>query len=179
MEAHDGSHDIPDVEDLRSALAQGNLVLFVGAGLSMGAELPGWPGLVRTLARWVGYKQFPAGDERITADHLITAAQHYENRHSRNKLSDHLRGRLDTTGKRPTAVHRLLTSWRVRSLRRIAPSRLRQFWRSEVQVWEPRPSLPYKALSLDFVRNAPMTVNQPAPAQSFNDVFPGLSIEPG
>ena len=39
-----------DEEDIRSALAQGNLVLFVGAGLSIGAGLPGWPALVRPLA---------------------------------------------------------------------------------------------------------------------------------
>jgi hypothetical protein len=38
------------MEDIQSALAQGNLVLFVGAGLSMGAGLPGWPALVRPLA---------------------------------------------------------------------------------------------------------------------------------
>jgi len=103
----------PYVEDIRSALVQGNLVLFVGAGLSMGAGLPGWPALVRPLAQSTGYKQFPAEDEQITTDHLITAAQHYENQHGRNKLIEHLRGKLATTGKRATAVHQLLASWKV------------------------------------------------------------------
>jgi SIR2-like domain len=103
-----------DGEDIRSALAQGNLVLFVGAGLSMGAGLPGWPALVRPLAQSVGYRQFPADDEHITTDHLISAAQHYENQHGRIKLIEHLRERLDTTGKRPTTVHQLLASCPVR-----------------------------------------------------------------
>jgi hypothetical protein len=79
----------PDVEDIRSALAQGNLVLFVGAGLSMGAGLPSWPALVRPLAQSVGYRRFPAGDEQITTDHLISAAGYHENKRGRNKLKTH------------------------------------------------------------------------------------------
>ena len=39
-------HDLP--QDLVQAIAGGNAVLFIGAGLSCGAGLPGWADLGRT-----------------------------------------------------------------------------------------------------------------------------------
>lgn len=81
-----------------SWLTGGNAVLFIGAGLSIGAGLPGWDELVLPLAERIGY----------SGDDLLKAAQYYENRKGRHALISHLRDRLDTTGITPTENHRLL-----------------------------------------------------------------------
>jgi hypothetical protein len=99
------------ITDLVARLRQGEVVLFIGAGLSIGAGLPGWGALIRPLAQSVGYR-LPAEDEFLTADHLLTAAQHYENQRSRASLLQHLRDELDTTGVRPTPAHSLIVSLR-------------------------------------------------------------------
>jgi len=42
--------------ELAEQFARGDGALFVGAGLSMGAGLPGWVGFIRPLAEAVGYR---------------------------------------------------------------------------------------------------------------------------
>jgi hypothetical protein len=97
------------VGDLTTSLSRGDVVLFIGAGLSIGAGLPGWGALVRPLAEAVGYR-LPAEDQFITADHLLTGLQHYENQRGRQNLIQHLCDKLDTTTVDPTPVHQVIAS---------------------------------------------------------------------
>lgn len=84
--------------ELVEQLQRGNVVLFVGAGLSIGAGLPGWGALVRPLAERIGY----------SGDDLLKAAQYYENRNGRHALITYLRDQLDTTAVESTENHDLL-----------------------------------------------------------------------
>ncbi len=104
-----GEASVPNsiAQELRQQLKRGDLILFLGAGLSIGAGLPGWGRLIRPLARAVGYR-LPTEDELVTADHLLIAAQHYENQRSRYALITYLQEKLDTTGVQPTTNHHLL-----------------------------------------------------------------------
>jgi len=79
-------------------MRKGNVVLFIGAGLSVGAGLPGWGALIRPLAERIGYQ----------GDDLLKVAQYYENRLGRRALISYPRDRLDTTGVKPTENHDLL-----------------------------------------------------------------------
>lgn len=99
--------DIP--RELVEQFTQGDGVIFVGAGLSIGAGMSGWADLIRPLAQAVG-AQWPANEADLTTDHLLSAAQHYENQHGRNALVRHLRDALDTTDIQPTSIHRLIAS---------------------------------------------------------------------
>ena len=91
---------------LRTSLAAGNLAAFVGAGMSLGAGLPGWYGLIKELCSRVGYDLPPA--RWAASDTLIDAAQYYVNREGLHSLIAFLKDRLDTTGKGPTAAHQAL-----------------------------------------------------------------------
>jgi len=93
--------------DLRESLGRGEVAAFVGAGLSAGAGLPGWYGLVSELAGRIHHPMPPR--EWITAEALIDAAQAYINQEGLHSLVMFLKRRLDTTGKAPTAAHRALT----------------------------------------------------------------------
>jgi hypothetical protein len=93
-------------DDLQRSLATGNVCAFVGAGLSAGAGLPGWYDLIAELSTRIGYELPPA--KWATGDALIDAAQAYVNRQGLHSLISHLKDRLDTTGKEPTAAHRAL-----------------------------------------------------------------------
>jgi hypothetical protein len=99
--------DIP--RELVEQFSRGDGAVFVGAGLSVGAGLPGWAGLVRPLAQAVGAR-WPADEADLTVNHLLTTVQYYENQRGRNALVRHLRDELETTGVQPTPVHRLLAS---------------------------------------------------------------------
>lgn len=99
--------DIP--RELAEQFSRGDGAAFVGAGLSIGAGLPGWAGLIRPLAQAVGGR-WPADEADLTTDHLLTAVQYYENERGRHALIRHLRDALETTGVQPTTVHRLLAS---------------------------------------------------------------------
>ncbi len=93
-------------DDLRPSLAASNVCAFAGAGLSIGAGLPGWYDLIAELTARIGYKLAPR--EWATGDALIDAAQAYVNRQGLHSLISHLKDWLDTTGKQPTAAHRAL-----------------------------------------------------------------------
>jgi hypothetical protein len=92
--------------DLKCCLMRGEVCAFVGAGLSIGAGLPGWYDLIAELAARIGYELPPA--KWATGDALIDAAQAYVNRQGLHSLISHLKDRLDTTGVQPTAAHRAL-----------------------------------------------------------------------
>ena len=92
--------------DLKDNLNKGNVIAFVGAGLSIGAGLPGWYSLISELAQRVGYELPPA--QWATGDALIDATQAYINERGLHSLVMFLRDQLDTTGKPPTAAHQAL-----------------------------------------------------------------------
>ena len=91
---------------LSAELASGNVAAFIGAGLSVGAGLPGWYGLINELAKRVKYEMPP--QRWASGDALIDAAQFYINTNGLNSLVMFLKDRLDTTGKQPTAAHQAL-----------------------------------------------------------------------
>jgi len=75
-------------------------VIFVGAGLSQGAGLPGWDELIRGIS-----DELPGCPE--DADYR-DVAQYYVNEYGDRRLVEVLRTRLDTLAVRPTAVHRTI-----------------------------------------------------------------------
>jgi hypothetical protein len=97
----------PDL-DLKQRLAGGEVCAFVGAGLSIGAGLPGWYDLIDKLftSRHFDYDLPPR--QWATGDALIQAAQAYVNRHGLHSLISFLKDELDTTNIMPSAAHRAL-----------------------------------------------------------------------
>ncbi|MCL4519169.1 MAG: SIR2 family protein, partial [Thaumarchaeota archaeon] len=93
---------IPD--ELLESFQRGDVILFVGAGLSIGAGLPGWVDLVKPLARSVNAR-LPKKVADINSVHLLDALQRYENVNGRHALITKFRNSLDTTTNPPTAVH--------------------------------------------------------------------------
>lgn len=93
-------------DSLLSAVEQGELVPFVGAGLSIGAGLPGWYDLIAELANRSGQEMPPA--KWASGDMLMRIAQTYVNQEGLHSLISVLKDRLDTTGIEPTAAHRAL-----------------------------------------------------------------------
>ena len=87
--------------ELVEQFARGDGVVFVGAGLSQGAGLPGWSELLMPLADSIS---LPA---HLRTD-LLKVAQHYGNQRGRQALVSHVIEQTDTTGKRPTDNHRRL-----------------------------------------------------------------------
>jgi hypothetical protein len=90
--------------DLKQHLANGEVTAFVGAGLSIGAGLPGWYDLLAELTARIGYELPPP--KWAAGDALIDAAQAYVNSQGLHSLISFLKDRLDTTGKSPSAAHR-------------------------------------------------------------------------
>lgn len=100
MTAHDGEALLK--QDLKS----GNVIPFIGAGLSAGVGLPGWYSLLQELSQRVGYELPPA--KWAAGDSLIDAAQYYVNKQGLNSLVMFLKEKLDTTGIKPSPAHRAL-----------------------------------------------------------------------
>jgi hypothetical protein len=98
--------DIP--HELVEQFARGNGVIFVGAGLSQGAGLPGWADLVRELAAEL-HDCPPVTDYR-------EIAQYYENDNDRHRLVQKLRDQLDTLDVHPTPVHQALAKFPVSAI---------------------------------------------------------------
>jgi tetratricopeptide (TPR) repeat protein len=87
-------------QELAEQFARGNGAIFVGEGLSIDAELPGWADLVCELTAEVDGCP-PDADYR-------DIAQYYEIEQGRNWLVQRLRDRLDTLDVYPTSVHKAL-----------------------------------------------------------------------
>ncbi len=92
--------------ELKENLKNGNVIAFVGAGLSIGAGLPGWYDLISELAQRIDYK-LPSA-QRANSATLIDAAQAYINAEGLHSLVAFLKDKLDTTGRRQTAAHQAL-----------------------------------------------------------------------
>ncbi|MCX6032885.1 MAG: SIR2 family protein [Chloroflexi bacterium] len=99
-------HRSDPCHDLQKSLSDGNVTAFVGAGLSIGAGLPGWYPLISELSRRIGYDLPP--QRWATSEVLINAAQAYINERSLFDLVVFLKDRLDTTGKHPSVAHEAL-----------------------------------------------------------------------
>ena len=97
---------IPD--ELINRLISGEIVPFVGSGVSMNAGLPGWIELIRPLAE-AGGIPWPADERDINTEHLLTIAQYYENQFGRNQLIRFIIDKLDISAASPSTAHYLLT----------------------------------------------------------------------
>jgi len=95
--------------ELYESFLNRDAIVFLGAGLSMSAGLPGWADLIRPLAQSIG-SRWPASDVDLTTNHLLSTAQYYENQRGRNELLNYLRKSLDTIGVNPTPLHDLVIS---------------------------------------------------------------------
>jgi hypothetical protein len=67
-------------KELSDQIARGNCVIFLGAGPSQGAGLPGWPLLLRQMLEWaqahgVNISDRAELEEYIENDELLLAAQ--------------------------------------------------------------------------------------------------------
>ena len=87
---------------LEQALLARECVLFVGAGLSSAAGLPGWDALIQRLGDDLGLR-------RPERHNYLDLAQWYRERFGRDQLADVLR-RTYATGAKPTLAHYLLMS---------------------------------------------------------------------
>jgi hypothetical protein len=88
------------LEEIVAEISSGNCVIFVGAGLSVGAGLPGWSELISRLA---------ADLDCSLEDHdFLTIAQAYEYKFGRKALLSIVRECTDTSGRVPTPTHRAL-----------------------------------------------------------------------
>ena len=140
--------------DLRRNLGGGEVCAFVGAGLSVGAGLPSWYDLIAELSARIGYKLVPK--EWSTGDALIDAAQAYVNRQGLHSLISHLKDRLDTTGKQPSAAHRALARLPI-SL--VFTANFDDLLERAFRDAGKRVEIVVKDSSIPFMRRGPDTVN--------------------
>jgi thiamin-phosphate kinase len=80
-------------------IRKGNCVLFIGAGLSIGAGLPSWEKLIRPLASEINLEKDVS---------LLKVAQYYENKSGRHALISKILDALDTTHIEPSNSHNIL-----------------------------------------------------------------------
>ena len=140
--------------DLREHLAAGEVIAFVGAGMSIGAGLPGWYDLIAELSARIGYELPPA--KWATGDALIDAAQAYVNRQGLHSLISHLKDRLDTTGKQPTTAHRALAGLPI-SL--VFTANFDDLLERAYRAAGKRVEVVVRDSSIPFMRRGPDTVN--------------------
>jgi hypothetical protein len=95
-------------EELVASIAGGNAALFVGAGLSVGAGLPGWRQLIAPLADRIGLPENQRGD-------LLKVAHFYETQRGRQALISYIREQTESHGTAPTENHRRLARLRIRA----------------------------------------------------------------
>ena len=95
----DESQLIPDESQLINQFARGNGSVFVGAGLSVGAGLPGWADLVKPLAQKVNS---PEGSS------YPDIAQYYVNLNDKPTLVNYVLSKLRRPGFGPTEIHKQL-----------------------------------------------------------------------
>lgn len=102
-------------EQLVEAIAEGRGALFVGAGLSQGAGLKGWPGLLRAMLERLEKRDGPQEehDELIDAierNDLLAVAEELRERlgldEFRHLLSEEIRGAKGSPSPTPTDTHR-------------------------------------------------------------------------
>ena len=98
-----GSHDSePFLEEIAKAIASGDAVFFVGAGLSAGAGAPLWADLAKRLREQL----HPMSDEESP----LQIAQYFRNQHGNRKLFSLLRDVIHQHELLPSATHQILAS---------------------------------------------------------------------
>jgi formylglycine-generating enzyme required for sulfatase activity len=112
MMAKDAAFKIP--QDLVKDIAGGKCVLFVGAGLSRGAGLPDWPGLMQRMMDWAGDHGVDlAGVKRelkgfIKDGEYLLVAEELRERMGKERFRRFMAEVFRDDKLRPTATHRLL-----------------------------------------------------------------------
>jgi hypothetical protein len=100
----------PALPGLLRALREGRCVLFIGAGISTGAGLPGWKKLVERLAGELGIPP----NHRDDLDYYLDLAQWYVDTRGTAELAALLAGLFGGAQSRPTLAQYLLMSLPVR-----------------------------------------------------------------
>ncbi|MBD3189240.1 MAG: hypothetical protein GF308_01275 [Candidatus Heimdallarchaeota archaeon] len=95
-------------KELINSIIKGNVVLFVGAGLSIGAGLNGWKELLKPLLDSINLP------EKLQKD-LTKAAQYYEIKNGRHSLIQHIIEETDTTNLEVTDNHKRLAKLGIRT----------------------------------------------------------------
>lgn len=93
--------------ELIESFQSNDVVLFVGADISVSAGLPSRVDFVRPLAKAVGAR-WPDDESYLTPDHLLKALQYYENKNGRRFLIQRLRRALRRGEMTP--IHHLIAS---------------------------------------------------------------------
>ena len=96
--------------DLVERIAGGNAAVFVGAGLSQGARLPGWPQLLREMLTHLEQRDGIQSDQpdllnAIQQDDLLDVAEELRERLRDNDFRRFLRERIQGTQPKPTQTH--------------------------------------------------------------------------
>jgi hypothetical protein len=106
---------VPD--DLAIRMAEGETVLFAGAGLSM-QRLPGWRNLLEQMLSWASHQQIPLGGDEgsirdlIGRDKLLLAAHVLRARLGENNFRQFMQQAFRNPTLQPGPVHRLLPDMR-------------------------------------------------------------------
>jgi hypothetical protein len=99
-------HSIP--VELSSELMAGNVVAFVGAGLSIGSGLPGWYNITRNLVSRISYPLPP--EEWTSGEVLIDAIQNYINNKGLNSVIAYLKETLGDINTKHNDSHAALAN---------------------------------------------------------------------
>lgn len=105
------SAEIP--QELVEQIARGNGVLFVGAGLSQGAGLPGWPELLRKMMAWAEAHGVDMRDKvelegYIASNELLLVAEEIRDRLGQDDFRRFMAEVFRKPGLKPTDAHKLL-----------------------------------------------------------------------
>jgi hypothetical protein len=102
-------------KELIEGIADGSVTVFIGAGLSQGAGLPGWPKLLEQMMEWgkENNVDFSKADEKelkkyIRQGELLWVAEELHERLGKSAFHQFMREVFQQSKPRPTETHRLL-----------------------------------------------------------------------
>ncbi|NIM11911.1 MAG: NACHT domain-containing protein [Candidatus Aminicenantes bacterium] len=100
-------------KDLIEQIAKGRAVAFIGAGLSQGAGLPGWPQLLKQMMDWGEQNRIAMDDrkeleEYIESGELLMAAEELRERLGKSAFHQFMMEVFLESKPEPTAAHQLL-----------------------------------------------------------------------
>jgi hypothetical protein len=105
------SSEIP--AELIERIASGNAAVFVGAGLSQGAGLPGWPELLRRMLEHLEQRDGPLDDHddllsAIDDGDLLDVAEELRERLGPDEFRRFMKDQIRGSDPKPAETHRLL-----------------------------------------------------------------------